>query len=219
MLAWENLLGGVSDPEDGPLIGEVRVTPISTDTGTARMDLMFALAERHTPAGEPAGVGGRVEYRTDVFDQGTVAALIDRLRHVVTTVTGDSNRRLSSLDLLDEAEHEHADTIGNRAGLTADGPRVSIPELFAEQVERTPDAVAVSFGGRTLSYRELDEASNRMAHLLISCGAGAGECVALLLPRSADSVVAISAVLKSGAAYLPIDPALPAARLASRSRC
>ena len=90
---------------------------------------------------------------------------------------------------------------------------MSIPVLFAAQVARTPEAVAVSFGGRSMTYRELEEAANRLAHLLAGQGAGPGQCVALLFSRSAEAIVAILAVLKTGAAYLPIDPALPAARI------
>ena len=97
---------------------------------------------------------------------------------------------------------------GNRAVLTQPAPRpVSIPALFAAQVARTPEAVALSCEGRSWTYRELDEAANRLAHLLAGQGAGPGERVALLLSRSAEAIVAILAVLKTGAAYLPIDPA------------
>ena len=71
----------------------------------------------------------------------------------------------------------------------------------------------MSCEGRVMTYRELDEAANRLAHLLAGQGVGPGECVALLLSRSAEAIVAILAVLKTGAAYLPIDPALPAARM------
>ena len=90
---------------------------------------------------------------------------------------------------------------------------MSIPALFAAQVARDPEAVAVTCEGRSMTYRELDEAANRLAHLLAGHGAGPGQCVALLFPRSAEAIVAILAVLKTGAAYLPIDPALPAARI------
>ena len=90
---------------------------------------------------------------------------------------------------------------------------MSIPVLFAAQVARTPEAVAVTCGGRSLTYRELEEAANRLAHLLAGHGAGPGQCVGLLFSRSAEAIVAILAVLKTGAAYLPIDPALPAARI------
>ena len=103
---------------------------------------------------------------------------------------------------------------GNRAVLTQPAtPPVSIPVLFAAQVARTPEAVAMSFEGRSMTYRELEEAANRLAHLLAGQGVGPGQCVALLLSRSAEAIVAILAVLKTGAAYLPIDPALPAARI------
>ena len=112
------------------------------------------------------------------------------------------------------AEHARLDEIGNRAVLTqpATAP-VSVPVLFAAQVARAPEAVAMSFGGWSWTYRELEEAANRLAHLLAAQGVGPGQCVALLLERSAQAIVAMLAVLKTGAAYLAIDPALPAARI------
>ena len=90
---------------------------------------------------------------------------------------------------------------------------MSIAALFAEQAARTPDSVAVTCGGRSITYGELDEASNRLAHLLAGEGVGSGHCVALMLSRSAEAIAAILAVLKTGAAYLPMDPAVPAARM------
>ena len=111
-------------------------------------------------------------------------------------------------------EHARLDGWGNRAVLTqpATAP-VSIPVLFTAQVARAPAAVAISCGERSWTYREVEEAANRLAHLLAAQGAGPGQCVALLLSRSAEAIVAIVAVLKTGAAYLPIDPGLPAARI------
>ena len=118
------------------------------------------------------------------------------------------------MDVLDAGEHARLDQIGSRAVLTQPVTTpVSIPALFAAQVARTPEAVAVTFEGRSMSYRELEEASNRLAHVLAGHRVGPGQCVALLLDRSAEAVVAILAVLKTGAAYMPIDPALPAARI------
>ena len=103
---------------------------------------------------------------------------------------------------------------GNRAVLTQPAPpAVSIPVLFAAQVARTPGAVALSFEGRSMTYHEVEEAANRLAHLLAGQGVGPGACVALLMSRSAEAIVAILAVLKTGAAYVPIDPGLPAARI------
>ena len=129
-------------------------------------------------------------------------------------MTAEITRRLSSMDLLDAGERARLDGWGNRAVLTEPvSTPVSIPVLFAAQVARAPEAVALTFDGRSMTYRELDEASNRLAHLLIGCGAGPGACVALLFSRCAEAIVAIVAVLKTGAAYLPIDPAAPAARI------
>ena len=90
---------------------------------------------------------------------------------------------------------------------------VSVPVLFDAQVARTPEAVAIRCEGRSLTYRELEEAANRLAHLLAAQGVGPGECVALLFSRSAEAIIAILAVLKTGAAYLPIDPTVPDARM------
>ena len=184
------------------------------NTRTARVDLSFSLAERWNKAGEPAGIGGLVEFRTDVFDAASIHMLIDRLQRVVATMTADPARRLSSVDVLDEAEHAHLDRWGNRAALTRPTPtRVSVPELFAAQVARLPAAEALTFGNLSLTYRQLDEAANRLAHLLSDRGVHQGACVALVLERSAQAVVAMLAVLKTGAAYLAIDPALPDARI------
>jgi non-ribosomal peptide synthetase component F len=156
----------------------------------------------------------RVEFDTDVFDPASIAALIGRLQRVLVAMTADPTRRLSSIDVLDEGEHARLDELGNRAVLAqpATAP-VSIPVLFAAQVARAPEAVAVTFDGRSMSYRELEVAANRLAHLLAAYGAGPGQCVALLFSRSAEAVIAMLAVLKAGAAYLPIDPGLPAARI------
>ena len=90
---------------------------------------------------------------------------------------------------------------------------VSIPGMFAVQVARVPGAVALVCEGRCLTYRELDEASNRLAHLLVGRGVGPGGCVALLFSRSAEAIVAILAVVKTGAAYVPIDPGWPDSRV------
>ena len=158
-------------------------------------------------------LGLRVEFDTEVFDAEDIDRLIARLRKVLAAMTADPHRRLSSIDVLDSEEHARLGEWGNRAALSRRATAASIPELFTAQVQRTPDAVALTFAGRSMTYRELDEAANRLAHLLSGHGAGPGACVALLLERSAEAIVAILAVLKTGAAYLPVDAALPAARV------
>jgi glycopeptidolipid biosynthesis protein len=156
----------------------------------------------------------RVEFRTDVFDAATIEALLERLQRLLVAMTADPGRRLSSVDLLDPGEHARLGDWGNRAVLAGPAPpAVSIPALWAARAARTAEAVALSFDGRSMTYRELDAASNRLAHLLSGHGVGPGARVALLFCRSAEAIVAMLAVLKTGAAYLPIDPALPAERV------
>ena len=215
LLAWQNFAGPRQGRGADLALGDVQVTPLPAETHTARMDLTFALSERWSDDGEPAGIGGAIEFRTDVFDAASIEALIKRFERVLVAMTDDPTLRLSSIVVLDEAERIRLDEWGNRAVLTAPAPAaVSIPVLFAAQVARCPEAVALTFEGRSTSYRELDEAANRLAHLLVANGAGPGERVALLLNRSAEAVVAVLAVLKTGASYVPIDPAHPDTRIA-----
>ncbi|OSC19691.1 non-ribosomal peptide synthetase, partial [Mycobacterium vulneris] len=211
MVGWQ--FAGNSDPAAQLVLEDLRVTSLPVDTRTARMDLAFSLAERFTEDGEPAGIGGTVEFRTDVFDPDSIQALIGRLERVLVAMTVDPDRRLSSIDVLDQAEHARLDAIGNRVALTQPVTPLSIPEVFAEQVAKAPQAVAVTFDGRSMTYLELERAGNRLAHLLAGQGVGPGQSVALLFSRSAEAIVAILGVLKSGAAYLPIDAALPDARI------
>lgn len=156
-----------------------------------------------------------MEFRTDVFDAASIQTLVERLRRVLAAMTADPTQRLSAVDVLDRAEHARLEEWGNRAALTAPvSAPTSIPTVFAAQVRRAPQQVAVRWDGGSMSYLELDQASNRLAHWLIGRGVGPGRRVALVLPRSADAIVAIFAVLKTGAAYVPIDPAVPEARIA-----
>ncbi|TPW89493.1 condensation domain-containing protein, partial [Mycolicibacterium fortuitum] len=210
MVSWQNF---AAEQATSLRLGDVQATPLDAETRTARMDLVFSLAERFNDAGAPAGIGGVVEFRTDVFDAASVRTLVKRLQRVLAAITADTAQRLSSVGVLDAADCARLDEVGHRSVLLRPVVESSVPALFAVQVERAPDAVAVRFEGRSLSYRELDEASNRLAHLLAEYGAGPGECVGLMMGRSADAVVAILGVLKSGAAYLPIDPAHPDARV------
>ncbi|WP_409371045.1 non-ribosomal peptide synthetase, partial [Mycolicibacterium elephantis] len=213
MLSWRNLPGEASD-EIALALGDLQISQIPVDTHTARVDLAFAMSESWTRAGEPTGIGVLAEFRTDVFDESSIELMMDRLRRVLVAMTADPTRRLSSLDVLEEAEHARLDEIGNRALLSRPLPaEVSVPELFTAQVARAPEAVAVRFGDQTLTYKQLDDAANQLAHLLSERGVGPGSCAALLLTRSAQAVVAMLAVLKTGAAYLAIDPTLPAARM------
>ncbi|WP_166904688.1 non-ribosomal peptide synthetase [Mycobacterium sp. DL440] len=214
MLAWQNVPGQTRVSGGGLALGDLQATQLPLDTHTARMDLSFSLAERWTETGEAAGISGTVEFRTDVFDTATIEALVDRLHRVLEAMAADPSRRLSAIDVLDADEQLRLDTVGNRATLTRPAAQpASIPVLFEAQVARDSGAVAVSFDGGHLTYGDLDQAANRLAHLLIERGVGPGQRVAVLFSRSVEAIVAIFAVLKTGAAYVPIDPAVPDSRL------
>ena len=185
---------------------ELAITEVSSREATH-----YRLTVQAQPGPE---LGFRVEYDTEVFDANTIEALIGRLQTVLVAMTADPTRPLSSIDVLDEAEHARLHGWGNRAALTEPSSApASIPLVFAQQVARTPEAVAISCGDGSLTYRELDVAANRLAHLLAGHGIGPGDRVALLFNRSAEAIVATLAALKTGAAYLPIDPAHPRSRM------
>ena len=139
---------------------------------TSRESNHYPLTLQAAPGTE---LGLRVEYDTEVFDAASIEALIGRLERVLVAMTAEPSAGLSSIDLLTEAEHARLDEIGNRAVLAAPGlPAVSIPVLWAAQVARTPEAVAISCGGRSWTYREVEETANRVAHRLAGHGAGPG---------------------------------------------
>ncbi len=143
------------------------------------------------------------------------ADLMRHLERVLAAMAADPAARLSSIDLLDEAERAHLDGLSHRPALTPPAPNsVSIPELWATQAACTPDTVALVCGEQSWTYHAVEEAANRLAHFLIDRGVRPGGCVALLVERSAPAIIAILAVLKTGAAYVPFDPMLPAERTA-----
>lgn len=153
-------------------------------------------------------------YRCDLFDAKMIDTLAERFTRILAAMTRDDAATLLSIDLLDASEYARLDVWGNRAVLTAETrAAVSIPAALAAQVARTPDRPAVTFRDSSMTYRELDTASSRLANLLAHRGVGAGSSVALLFSRCPEAIVAMAAVLKTGAAYIPIDPALPDARV------
>ena len=149
-----------------------------------------------------------------LFSNIDAADVVSRLERVLLAMAADPARTLSSIDTHDAGECALVDQWGNRATLLEPtSPPMSISSVFSAQVARTRDAVALSDDGRSLTYSELDDAANHLAHVLIGQGVGSGQYVALLLPRCAQAIVAMLAVVKTGAAYVPIDPAVPEARM------
>ncbi|MFF9352751.1 amino acid adenylation domain-containing protein, partial [Streptomyces sp. NPDC014734] len=178
----------------------------------AKFDLTFHMGERHGEDGRTAGITGALEFATDLFDRATARELVARWERLLRSVVADPSRPIGEADLLSSRERLRVLTEWNDT--SSDVPGETLPELLATQAARTPDAVAVEDGGVALTYRELDARANRLAHELIARGVGPERYVAIGLPRSAELVVAILAVLKAGAAYLPVDPDYPADRVA-----
>ncbi|MFD0270301.1 amino acid adenylation domain-containing protein, partial [Streptomyces sp. NPDC127106] len=155
----------------------------------------------------------RLDHRADVLDAVGARTLLERLERLLTGFAADPDRPVGRLDLLSAAEHHQVVEDWN-ATARAVSDR-TLPELFEEQAARTPGATALAFEGRTVAYCELNARANRLARRLVARGAGPEQVVALHLPRSVDLYVAVLAVLKTGAAYLPIDPEYPADRIAA----
>ena len=205
MLAFQN--NAEARPELSGL--EVSVEPVATQS--AQFDLSVSLGERRGSDGSPAGLEGVIEYATDLFDRSTVEGLAGRLVRLLEGAVGDPGRSISALEILSAAErrvllHDWNDTA--RAL-----PPTTLPELFAAQAARTPEAIAVVGEDERLSYGELEVRANRLAHHLRGLGVGPEVVVGLCVERSAAMVVGLLGILKAGGAYLPLEPSYPAERL------
>ncbi|MFC9297295.1 amino acid adenylation domain-containing protein [Streptomyces sp. NPDC057010] len=194
-------------------LSDLTVTGLPVDSGVAKFDLALNLAESFDEEGTPAGLGGVLEYATDLFDRATVESVVSRFLRLLDTVITDPGQPVGRVDVLAPGERERV-LHGWNATARALPSAADVVSLFEARAAGAPDAVAVVSAGVSYSYGELDAASNRLAHWLREQGAGPEGLVAVKLPRSADLVVALLAVLKSGAAYVPIDPEYPADRIA-----
>ncbi|MDI6103004.1 amino acid adenylation domain-containing protein [Actinoplanes sp. NEAU-A12] len=194
-------------PQRPVRIGELELTPVSLDTATAKFDLSLDLVPR-----VDGGVDGRLEYSTELYDEATVRRLAESLRLVLGAASPDTP--VEALPLLDTAERTELLDRWSGASVPARPAAGTLHQLFEAQVDATPKAVAVEFDGVTVGYAELDRRANRLAHLLRSRGAGRGTVIGVCLPRGPELMVALLAVLKSGAAYLPLESDYPPARIA-----
>jgi amino acid adenylation domain-containing protein len=180
---------------------------VNAERETSKFDLTLFVAP-HGPA--PAAA---LEYSTDLFEPATVRRMLQHFARVLEQVAEDADRPLSRIRLLGAGER--ARVVGEWNRTDFDYPaEAGVHELFQRQAARAPGAVAVAWDGGSLTYAELNARANRLAYRLRALGVRPGARVALLLPRSADLVAAELAVLKAGAAYVPIDPAFPAERVA-----
>lgn len=180
--------------------------PLELSNGTAKLDLALSLAET------AGGLLVSAEYRTDLFEPATIARLLEHYHVLLAAAVADPAKRLAELPLL--TAPERAGLLGPWSGGPAPYPReATVVELFQAHARRAPEAPAVTGVAIRLTYRELDEESNRLARLLQRHGAGPGTLVALCLERSPQIAVTLLAILKTGAAYVSLDPSYPVARL------
>ena len=180
----------------------------------ARFDLTCMFRQRNAADGTPAGIRCTFEYASDLFDRTTVEAFAGRLIGLLRQAVHDPDRRVGEFELLTAQERDRLLGRAEWNGTAREVPGVTLPGLFEGQVGRSPDAVAVVSAGTEVSYTELNAQANRLARYLVSLGAGPERLVAIVMPRSADMMVAALAVLKAGAAYVPVDNAYPADRIA-----
>ncbi|MCD0254768.1 amino acid adenylation domain-containing protein [Xanthomonas campestris pv. campestris] len=174
-------------------------------TATAKFDL--TLSWQH----DVQGLRGKLEYATDLFDADTAKAWSDCLRVLLGGMARASDATVASLPMLEGAARERALRQGE--GGAAPAPARSVHAAFRAQARLTPEATAVEYAGLRLDYAQLDARSDALALRLRAAGAGRGTRVAIMLARGLAMPVAVLAVLKAGAAYVPVDPAYPQARI------
>jgi amino acid adenylation domain-containing protein len=183
-----------------------RLTQMDVDTGASKYDLYLELDERREE------VLARFHYSTDLFDLATMERMARHWITLLEAAVADPGRRISDLPILTESER-HQLLAWNDTDCEYPHEQ-SIHDLFDAQSRRTPDATAIQFEDQKVTYRQLRERSNQLAHYLKKLGVGPGFRVGLCLERSPEMVVALLAILKAGAAYVPLDPNYPSSRLA-----
>jgi amino acid adenylation domain-containing protein/thioester reductase-like protein len=200
------------------LIGDVDLPGISAteiedgDTGRAMFDYHIHLTELSEGDDDLGGILVAIEYADDLFDRATAEDLGMQFGRMLEAAAKDPDLRISEVDLLDAGERDKL--LGSWNDTAHDLTAATLPRLFEAQAARGPEATAVVDGGNRLSYAELNARANQLAHHLISqYGAGPEQIVAVALPRGAELIVALLGILKSGAAYLPVDPDYPAERI------
>ncbi|MGB7921969.1 MAG: amino acid adenylation domain-containing protein [Pyrinomonadaceae bacterium] len=182
------------------------LSPLGSDSETAKFDLTLSMTETE------GGITGAFEYSTDLFERSTIERMAAHLACLLDGVVKQPGQRLSELPLLTKQEEQQV--LGAWNETASDYPREScIHQLFEQQVERTPDAIAASFDDAQISYGELNSRANQLAHHLMSLGIGPDVLVGLMVERSIEMVVAVLGILKAGGAYLPLDSAYPLERL------
>ena len=202
MLALDNAPGERALSLPGLKVSEVE----STQT-TAQFDLTLALRD----SGQ--SITGSLAYASDLFDRASIERMSAHLLSLLEAMVADDQQRISTLKLLSQAERQQL-LVGFNQTYRPYPSEQCIHELFEEQVARTPEAVAVVFEDRQLSYAELNAHANQLAHHLIALGIRPDDRVGMCMERSLEMVVGLLGIMKAGGAYVPLDPSDPAQRLA-----
>jgi len=188
-------------------IGELVLESVALPHRVAQFDLKLSMAESN------GALLSSIEYNTDLFDGATIKRMVEHFRTLLDGIAANPDRRVSDLPLLTEPERRQMLVEWNDTA-RAYNNEMMLHRLIEEQVELTPGAVAITSGGARLTYEELNRRSNQLAHRLRTHGVGPESLVGVLMGRSIELVVALLGILKAGAAYVPLDPNYPAARLA-----
>jgi amino acid adenylation domain-containing protein len=183
------------------------VETLEPQGATAKFDLTLSLAE------DKSSLRGFIEYASDLFDRSTIARMARHFLKLLRGIAANPNEAIASLPLLAEGERKKIVVEWNNTSRRY-RRRLCIHHLFEAQAKRVPRSIAVECGGRVLTYAELDGRANQLARFLQKRGIGPEKLVAVCLDRSIEVVIALLAIFKSGAAYLPLDPKYPRARLA-----
>ena len=184
----------------------LKLTSVEAEHTTARFDLTFELFERN------GNISGALEYSTDLFDAATITRLLAHYERLLSAIVDNPEQKILELPLLSEVEERQLLYDWNEVGQQAEPERL-LHELFEQQVERTPDQVALVFEDEKLTYGELNERAEQLAQQLRELGVGPEVLAGIFMERSIEMVVAILGILKAGGAYLPLDPSYPPERL------
>ena len=187
-------------------LGGLYAEPIERNTGTSKFDLTLSLTERH------GSLTGFFEYSTDLFERATIERMAGHFQTCLKEIVADPDQPIATLQILTEAERHQIMVEWNDTA--ADYPKDKcIHQLFEAQVERTPDAIALEFEGKEITYQDLNRRANQLAHYLVHLGIGPKNLVGICVERSIEMVVGLLGILKAGGAYVPLDPAYPKDRL------
>jgi len=186
---------------------DLTVAPVEAHSGTAKFDLTLFMVE------DADQLSGALEYNTDLFDAATVERMLNHFESLLEGIVADPDQAIAELPLLTEAEWQQLLVEWNAT--TAPYPQDQcVHELVEAQVERTLDAIAVTFEEDHLTYAELNRRANQLAHHLQKLGVGTETLVGICVERSLEMMVGLLGILKAGGAYVPLDPTYPQERLA-----